>query len=226
MLGWLAAAVLAMAGDGPGSGVDPVLALEQAGHDEAALALAEQLASQSPPSHLAHLEAARLGLKLGRDAGAVEGHLQAARTLAPDNPRVYALGALLREGQGDDASARALYLRAVALRSGYTEARTRLVALGVRTRDWALAEEQLRALIAGGDRSVGRRLQLARVLEDAGRLGDAEATLRALHREEPHHSLVTGALADFYLRHDRAQEAVALRRPPSKKLRPLQPSKR
>lgn len=225
MLERMALVVLAMSGSGAAAGVEQVLALEQAGRDEAALALSEQLAVQPPYSALPHLEAARLGLKLGRDTALIQGHLQAARDLAPNNPRVRYLGALVREGQGDDAGARVLYLEAVALRSSYAEARSRLVALGVRTRDWTLAEQQLRALIAGGDRSVGRRLQLARVQEDAHEFTEAEATLKALHRAEPHNAVVTSALADFYTRQGRTREATALRQEPSSKKRPLQPSR-
>jgi Flp pilus assembly protein TadD len=226
MVGRMALVLLAMAGEGSGSGVEEVLALEQAGRDEAAFVRAEQLALQVPPSALPHLEAARLGLKLGRDLAMVERHLQAARTLAPDNPRLRMLSALVREGQGDDAGARLLYLEALSLRSNYTEARTRLVALGIRTGDWPLAEQQLRALIVAGDASVGRRLQLSRVLEDASKLTEAEAILKALHRQAPENAAVTSALASFYERHDRMEEALALRRPtPVKKLRPLQPSR-
>ena len=225
MLERMALVVLAMSGEGPGSGVAEVLALEQAGRDEAALALAEQLSVQPPYSALPHLEAARLGLKLGRDTAVLQRHLASAREIAPDNPRVCYLAALVEEGQGDDARARVLYLEAVALRSSYGEARSRLVALGVRTRDWALAEQQLRALIAGGERSVGRRLQLARVEEDAGKLAEAEATLKALHRAEPRNAVVTSALADFFTRQGRTQEALALRREPAAKKRPLQPSR-
>jgi predicted Zn-dependent protease len=225
MLERMALVVLAMSGEGPGSGVAEVLALEQAGRDEAALALAEQLSGQPPYSALSHLEAARLGLKLGRDTAVIQRHLIAARDIAPDNPRVRYLAALVAEGQGDDPRARVLYLEAVALRGSYAEARSRLVALGVRTRDWALAEQQLRALIAAGDRSVGRRLQLARVEEDAGKLAEAEATLKALHRAEPRNAVVTSALADFLTRQGRTEEALALRREPSAKKRPLQPSR-
>jgi predicted Zn-dependent protease len=225
MLERMALVLLAMSGDGPGSGVAEVLALEQAGRDEAALAMAEQLSVQPPYSALPHLEAARLGLKLGRDTAVIQRHLASAREMAPENPRVCYLAALVQEGQGDDPGARVLYLEAVGLRTSYAEARSRLVALGVRTRDWALAEQQLRALIASGDRSIGRRLQLARVQEDAGKLAEAEATLKALHRSEPLNAVVTAALADFYTRQGRTKEALALRREPSSKKRPLQPSR-
>jgi Flp pilus assembly protein TadD len=226
MLGRMTLVLLAMSGDGTGTGVDAVLALELAGRDEAALAMAEQLCLQPPASALPHLEAARLGLKLGRDPASIENHLRRARELAPTNPRARYLEALVREGQGDDGRARVLYLEAVALRSSYGDARSRLVALGVRTRDWPLAEEQLRALVAAGDRTPGRRLQLARVQEDASKLVEAEATLRALHREQPHNDTTTAALADFYQRHGRTSEAAAVRRTTQpKKLRPLQPSR-
>ncbi len=207
--------------------VSPVLALEESGHDEAALALAEQLCLRTPPSALPQLEAARLGLKLGKDTATIDRHLQAARYLAPDNPRVRYLAALAKEGVGEDAAARLLYLEAIWLRNGYTEARTRLVALAIRTRDWTLAEVQLRDLLALGERSVGRRLQLAHVLEEQGKLSQAEAVLVQLHHDEPKNAAVTTALADYYERHNRMKEALALRRaPPEKKLRPLQPSRR
>jgi predicted Zn-dependent protease len=219
--------LLTTSGTAPGSGIEQVLALEQAGHSEEALARAETLSQQTPPSALAHLEAARLGLKLGVPTASVEKHLQAARLLAPDNPRARYLSAEVKEGQGDDAGARALYLQAVALRSTYTEARTRLVAIGIRSQDWALAEAQLKALVASGERSVGRRLQLARVLEDAAKPAEAEAVLVKLHHEDPTNAMVNSTLADFYVRHGRPKEAQALERTqPAKKLRPLQPSRR
>jgi Flp pilus assembly protein TadD len=223
----LLALLLAATGDAPGSGVEPVLALEQAGHDGAALEMAETLCQQMPGSPLPHLEAARLGFKLGRDTDFIEKHLQAARTLAPTNPRVPYLRALVKEGQGEDAAAQALYLEAVSLRGGYTEARTRLAALATRNQDWALAETQLRALIAAGDRTPGRRLQLARVLEDASKLPAAEAVLVKLHREDRANATVTLELSDYYARHGRMKESLALRQTEqAKKLRPLQPSRR
>jgi predicted Zn-dependent protease len=209
-----------------GSGVEEVLALEQAGRDEAALTLAETLCQQPSATALPHIEAARLGLKLGKETATISAHLQAARALAPDNPRVRYLEAQVKEGEGKDVEARTLYLEAVSLRSNYTEARTRLVAMGIRNKDWALAETQLKALLATGEVSVGRRLQLARVLEDASKLQEAEAVLVKLHHQEPANATITSALADFYARHDRMKEALALRRPPpAKKLRPLQPSR-
>ena len=210
-----------------GSGVEPVLALEQAGHDDAALEMAETLCRETPGSPLPHLEAARLGLKLGRDTAYIEKHLQAALRLAPDNPRIRYLSALVKEGQGDDVAARALYLEAVSLRRGYTEARTRLAAMATRNKDWAMAETQLKALIAQGNRSAGVRLQLAHVLEEAQRPAAAEAVLVKLHREDRNNASVTAALSDFYVRHDRPNDSLAvLRAQPTKKLRPLQPSRR
>jgi Flp pilus assembly protein TadD len=209
-----------------GSGVEAVLALEQAGHDGAALEMAETLCRETPGSPLPHLEAARLGLKLGRDTAYIEAHLQAALRLAPDNPRIRYLSALVKEGQGDDVAARALYLEAVSLRSGYTEARTRLAAMATRHQDWAMAETQLKALIAAGNRAAGVRLQLARVLEEAQRPAAAEAVLVKLHREDRTNASVTAALSDFYLRHDRPNDSLAvLKAQPTKKLRPLQPSR-
>jgi len=49
----------------------------------------------------------------------------------------------------------------------------------------------------------------------------------ALHYEAPGNATVTAALADYYQRHNRMQEALALRRSGlEKKLRPLPPSRR
>jgi predicted Zn-dependent protease len=218
--------VLAASPSAAGAGMEEVVALEQAGQDAAALARAEVLAQTPPASAVAHLEAARLGLKVGVPTPSIEKHLQAARALAPDNPRLHYLSAQVKEGQGDDAGARVLYLQAVSLRSGYAEARTRLVAIGIRSQDWALAESQLKALVAAGERSVGRRLQLARVLEDAGKLSEAEGVLVTLHHEDTSNAPVTAALEAFYLRHGRTKDAQALRvTEPAKKLRPLQPSR-
>ena len=214
------------AGSPAGSGVEEVLSLEQAGQDEAALAMADSLCQRTPPSALAHLEAARLGLKVGAPTASVEKHLQAARVLAPDNPRLRYLAAQVKEGQGDDAGARELYQEAVSLRANYTEARTRLVAIGIRSKDWGLAEAQLKVLLASGEHPVGRRLQLARVLEDEGKPAEAEAVLVKLHHEDRTNATVTSALADFYVRHGRPKDAQKVRRAePEKKLRPLQPSR-
>jgi predicted Zn-dependent protease len=218
--------VWAASSSAAGSGVEEVIALEQAGQDAAALALAESLSQTPPSSAVAHLEAARLGLKMGVPTPSIEKHLQAARVLAPDNPRLRYLSAQVKEGQGDDAGARALYLEAVSLRSGYTEARTRLVAIGIRSKDWTLAEMQLKALLSAGESSVGRRLQLARVLENAGKTAEADAVLVRLHHEDTSNATVTSALEAFYLRQGRTKDAQALRvAEPAKKLRPLQPSR-
>ena len=66
-----------------------------------------------------------------------------------------------------------------------------------------------------------------RVLEDASKLSAAEAVLVTLHREDRAQASVTEELADFYARHGRMKESLAVRRTEStKKLRPLQPSRR
>ena len=169
----------------------------------------------------------RLVTERARDTAAIESHLLAARALAPDNPRVRYLSALAKEGEGDDGAARLFYQEAISLRANYTDALTRLVALAIRSSDWTLAEAQLRALLAAGERSVSRRLQLARVQEEVGKSSQAGSLLLALHHEAPSNPAVTAALADYYERHNRMKEALALRRATSeKKLRPLQPSRR
>ncbi len=134
------ALLLGVTGDFSGSGVEPVLALEQAGQDEAALAMAEQPlpAASAPP--LPHLEAARLGLKLGRETAFIETHLQAARALSAGQPAGPLPGsALVKEGQGDDARRGALYLEAAARCAAATPRRgrdSRRWPRGARTGRW------------------------------------------------------------------------------------------
>jgi tetratricopeptide (TPR) repeat protein len=222
-------AMLAVAVVLSASPLDAIVAREQAGDDAGALALAESWAAADPRSPYGHLEAARLGLKLGQNLEAVDHHLRWAYALAPDNPRSLHLWGLLEEERGDIEGARAAQRRALALRSDYLEAHVRLAALAQRAKDWAEAERELRVLIAAGDRSVGTRLQLASVQEKGGHPSDAERTLTELHRAEPKNAVVTRALADLYQRTGRTKQAQALLKsldPPKRSLRPLAASRR
>jgi Flp pilus assembly protein TadD len=202
---------------------------EQAGDDAGALALAEGWAAGEPRSPLGHLEAARLGLKLGRDLDRVDAHLREAYALAPENPRALHLWGVLEEERGDFEGARGAQRRALSLRTDYTEARVRLAALAQRAGDWPEAERELRTLIDSGDRSPGTRIQLAGVQEKQGRRAEAERTLTEVHRAEPKNAAATRALADLYARTGRSKQAAALLRsldPPRRALRPLPASRR
>jgi tetratricopeptide (TPR) repeat protein len=211
------------------SPLDAILAKEKGGDDAGALQMAESWAAAEPRSPYGHLEAARLGLKLGRNLEAVDMHLRWAYALAPDNARALHLWGLLEEERGDIEGARAAQRRSLALKADYLEAHVRLAALAQRAGDWAEAEKEFRIIVAAGDRSVGTQLQLASVQEKGGRLKDAEKTLTDLHRAEPKNAVVTKALADLYNRTGRTKQATALLKsldPPKRSLRPLAASRK
>jgi predicted Zn-dependent protease len=211
------------------SPLESIVAREKSGDDAGALAMAESWVAAEPSSPYGHLESARLGLKLGKNLEAVDHHLRWAYALAPDNPRGLHYWGLLEEERGDIEGARAAQRRALALKSDYLDAHVRLAALAQRVGDWKEAEQELRVLIAAGDRSVGTRLQLATAQEKGGHAKDAEMTLTELHRAEPKNAVVTRALADFYNRTGRTKQAAALLKsldPPKRSLRPLAASKR
>lgn len=201
------------------SPLEQISTREAAGDDGGALAVAESWAAMEPGSPYGHLEAARLGLKLGRSLETVDWHLRWAYALAPDNPRGLHLWGLLEEERGDIEGARGAQRKAIALRADYLDAHRKLAALSDRVGDWSEAEKELRYLIRAGDGDTGLKLQLARVQERSGRPGEAEATLSALHRAEPKNAVVTRALADLYSRTGRSQQAAAL-------MKTLDPQKR
>lgn len=199
--------------------LEQISAREAAGDDGGALAVAESWASIEPGSPYSHLEAARLGLKLGRSLERVDWHLRWAYALAPDNPRGLHLWGLLEEEKGDLEGARGAQRKAIVLRTDYLDAHRKLAALADRAGDWAEAEKELRYLIRAGDGDTGLKLQLARVQERSGRPGEAESTLSDLHRADPKNPVVTRALADLYTRTGRPQQAAAL-------MKSLEPHKR
>jgi Flp pilus assembly protein TadD len=199
--------------------MEAITAREAVGDDGGALAVAESWASMEPGSPYGHLEAARLGLKLGRSLETVDWHLRWAYALAPDNPRGLHLWGLLEEERGDVEGARGAQRKAIALRTDYLDAHRKLAALAERAGDWAEAEKELKYLIRAGDGDTGLKLQLARVQERSGRLDLAEGTLTDLHRAEPKNAMVTRALADLYTRKGRPQQSAAL-------MKTLEPQKR
>jgi len=204
--------------------------LHEAGGDDAgALAWAEWWASSEPRSPYGHLEAARLGLKLGKSLDSVDWHLRWAYALAPDNPRGLHLWGLLEEERGDLQGAREAQRKAIALRGDYAEAHRRLAALAQRASDWPEAERELTYLIGSGDGDTGLRLQLAGVQERSGQVPQAEKTLVALHQAQPKNAVVTRALADFYGRTGRQKQSAALLKslePQKKAMRSLSASRR
>ena len=210
------------------SPLDAVLAREKNGDDAGALALAESWAASEPRSPYGHLEAARLGLKLGKNLESVDTHLRWAYALAPDNPRALHLWGLLEEERGDIQGAREAQRKAIALRADYLEAHRRLAALAQHAGDLGEADQELRYLIGAGDGDTGLKLQLAGVQEKSGQLPLAEKTLSDLHKAQPKNAVVTRALADFYGRTGRQKQATALLKtldPQKKAMRSLSASR-
>ncbi len=208
--------------------LEQIAAHEAAGDDAGALAWAEWWAQNEPRSPYGHLEAARLGLKLGSKLETVDWHLRWAYALAPDNPRGLHLWGVLEEERGDIQGAREAQRRAIALRADYLEAHRRLAALAQRAGDWPEAERELRFLIGAGEGDTGLKLQLAGVQERSGQTAQAESTLTALHQAQPRNAVVTRALADLYGRTGRQKQAAALLRtldPQKKAMRSLSASR-
>src|SRR5262249_34447852 len=208
---------------------EQIAAHEAAGNDAGALAWAEWWAQSEPRSPYSHLEAARLGLKLGTKLEMVDWHLRWAYALAPDNPRAVHLWGLLEAERGAIPGAREAQRKAIALRADYLDAHRRLAALAQRAGDWGEAERELHWLMGAGDGDTGVKLQLASVQEKSGQVPQAEKTLTDLHKAQPKNVVVTRALADFYNRTGRQKQATALLKtlePPKKAMRSLSASSR
>lgn len=208
------------------------LALETAGNDAGALAALERLALGQPRWELPRLEAARLLLKAGSasELDRAQAHLDAAQKEAPENPRVYFLRGMLLEERGTTFDAIRAYEKAVGLRPSYDDARFRLAGLWARAGDFLKAEWHYRPLSKSKPEWVQVRLQLASVLEQQGRVPDAEKELLAARDAQPTNPGVLRTLAAFYERTGRPQLAAKVRAqlaaPEKRSMRALKPSKR
>jgi len=205
------------------------LLLEERGDDAAALKALDKLARQNPSWELPRLEAARLRLKHGRDLDHAELDLEAARALAPENPRAHLLWAMLCQEQGRVEEAIRSLEEAVALKRDFLEARGRLASLYVQQGRLPEAERQYKTLLAYQPDSVPPRLQLAEVHEKQGQLESAERELRRLLDDHPESVQVRQRLAAFYERTGRpelAEKAFQGTERKSRKLRPLPKSRR
>jgi tetratricopeptide (TPR) repeat protein len=232
MLWLLLASTLAAATDVSAPG-DLTIALtrEAEGDLPGALLAAEEAVRAEPTSPLARLEAARLLLKLGGDLAQAEAHLDVAEAVAPENPRLHYLRGLLWEERGQPLRAARAYELAVLYRTSYEDARFRLAGLWAAQGDWLKAELHYRHLSRSRPEWVQVRLQLVRALEAQGRVEDAERELVQLRSEQPDNPLVLRRLMEWYERTGRPQLAEKLRArlepsAPSRKLRPLRPSRR
>ncbi|MGA9526462.1 MAG: tetratricopeptide repeat protein [Myxococcaceae bacterium] len=187
------------------------LSFERAGDDERALSALDALLREAPASVLARLEAGRIRLKLARELDQAELDLDAARALAPENPRAQYLWGMLQEERGRAEQALAAYRNAVSFRPTFEDARFRLAGLHFARGEWTAAEEHYRALSGLRPDWTQVRLQLVSALEQQGRWADAEAELVRIRREQPGSKLVVRRLAELYERTNRPEEARRLR---------------
>ncbi len=207
------------------------LSLERAGNDDRALSALDALVRAEPAMVLARLEAGRIRLKLGRELDQAELDLDAARTLAPENPRAQYLWGLLQEERGNAEEALRAYGNAVTFRPSFEDARFRLAGMHFARGEWAAAEEHYRALAELRPDWTQVRLQLVSTLEQQGKMAEAERELVRIRREQPGSKLAVRRLADLYERTNRPEEARRLRAEleedaGQRKMRPLRKSRR
>jgi tetratricopeptide (TPR) repeat protein len=220
----LAWAVFGAAGAGR---LEEALAAERSGDAARALESVEQLVRADPAWPLARIEAGRLRLKLGEDLDRAEMHLEAARSLAPENPRAHYLWALLMDERGQRREAIRSLEVALLYRPEYPDARLRLAGDYFSDGNWAQAEGHYRAISRFHPDWSQARLQLAAALEKEGRLGDAEDELRRILGEQPQSALFRRKLGEFYARTNRPEQASRLlAEPKKKKMRELNKSLR
>lgn len=201
-----------MLGSPDGASLERALALERAGDDLRALGLLEELVRDRPQWELPRIEAARLLLKRGEALERAELHLEAARALAPENPRGHFLWGLLMQERGSLAEAARSLEVALYYRSGYDEARFRLAGIYFSMGEWEKSEGHYAAYARAHPEATGARLQLAAAMERQGRLGEAEAELRRLVAQKPPVLLAVQRLSDLYERTGRPELAEKLNR--------------
>ncbi len=155
--------------------------------------------------------------------------LDAARSLAPENPRAHYLFGLMMEERGQLDAAEAAYRVALALRSDYDDAQFRLASLWYRAKKFDLAAPAYRDFVKAHPESTGAVLQLSSALELSGDLAGAEKTLKALYADKKTHDLGGRKLAELYDREGKPKDAAKVRAaidPPKRQLRELKRSAR
>ncbi|MBX7101337.1 MAG: tetratricopeptide repeat protein [Myxococcaceae bacterium] len=205
------------------------LAQEAAGDEPGALRELDGLVHRAPTWELPRMESARLLLKRGERLELAQAHLEAARSLAPENPRAHYLWALWLEEEHRPAQAIAALGVALVLRPEFDEASFRLGALLLSQGDAAGAVVAYRRALKRHPEATGSRLQLALALERSGHVAEAEHELSLLAQASATRQVGTAKLADLYARTGREAKAQKLRASlgaPERKLRPLLPSRR
>lgn len=227
MLLQLALTVLLVSAD-ERAALQAALAREARGDSAGALVELEALVRRNPIWELPRLEAARLLLERGDALSRAQWHAEAARSLAPENPRAQYLAGLVLEEQGELRQAVDALETAVALREDFAQARFRLAGL-LLAREPARAVHHYELLARQDPQSPGVRLQLAQALEASGALPAAEAALKAAARLPRGQEPAARRLIALYERTGRQGEAARWRKSlevPKRSLRELRPSAR
>jgi tetratricopeptide (TPR) repeat protein len=205
------------------------LALEEQGNLVAAAKALEKLIAQAPSWELARIEAGRFWLAQGEGLDRAQFHLDAALSLAPENPRAHYLwGLLMNERRRGDEAVRAFEI-ALYLREDYDEARFRLAGLYQSRGAFEDAARCWRRYLVKHAGEAGPQLQLAAALEGMGHPKDAEVELKKVFADQKTRELGGRKLAEFYDRQGRTKDAAKVRKeasPAGRKLRDLLPSRR
>lgn len=229
-LHWVLAWTVAAASADREAAFQQALALEKQGDAPAALAAMDQIVTQHPAWELPRLEASRLRLERGQGLERVELDLEAARSIAPENPRAHYLWALWLDEQRRPGQAMEALEIALTLRPQYEDALFRMGGLALAHDKPKRAVEAYRGYLARKPEATGARLSLAQALERSGDVAGAERELQGLAKAPATKGLGTQKLADLYLRTGQAHKAAKLKTgqepPPKRKLRPLLPSRR
>lgn len=205
------------------------LALEEKGDIVAAATALARLIDKAPAYDLARIEAGRILLSQGASLDLAQAHLDAARSLAPENPRAHYLWGLLMDERHDGPEAVRAFETALLLRDDYPEARFRLAGLYFTSGLFEQSAAAWKRYAESNPGVPGPRLQLAAALERAGHPGDAEKELKKLYAGPKSRELASRALAEFYERRGRTADAARVRKDAGqnkRKLRDLLPSKR
>lgn len=220
---------LSLAAPDHGQALRQALALEEQGDAAGAGRALERLVAAAPSWDLARIEAGRFWLGQGDSLDRAQFHLDAALSLAPENPRAHYLwGLLMNERQRGEEAVRALEI-ALYLREDYDDARFRLAGLYQARGAYEDAARCWRRYLSKHPGAFGPQLQLAAALEGMGHPKDAETELKKLYQDPKTKELGGRKLAEFYDRQGRAAEAAKVRKealPKGRKLRDLLPSKR
>ncbi len=209
------------------------LDLERSGNDLGAKAKLDAALRLAPSFALASLERADVLLALGHAGDAVLDARRAAKAL-PHNPRAQEVLGQTLEDAGDLDGALAAYRQSVALRDD-PKIRRRIAAIDTRQGRLALAAREWEALRDERPGDVSAHLELSALYQKLDRPASAKLEFQTLVALAPKNALFRQQFAKFLdaqgewreARREWARaEALSPSIKPSRKLRPLLPSRR